>query len=138
MSSTARNTQVQATTMFSLLLKIVVSAQIHSAEISSHGLKNEVVELGSLFQRESNQQQQPSPTHHNLQYDTTHTYIRANTHSCNANFTTNAGSASCLTAGEQNQWLQSTTQPNSACTYTHMQKCSRYSSKDPSELFGHD
>lgn len=45
--------------MFSLVQEIIVPAQIHSVEISSQGLKNKVVELGSLFKREKSQQQQP-------------------------------------------------------------------------------
>lgn len=72
--------------MFSLAQETAVSAQIHSVEISSQGLKNKVVELDYLFERKKSNNY---PTHHNLQLHT-HTH----THSCNANFIANASSAS--------------------------------------------
>lgn len=79
MSSRARNTQVQAITNFALVQEIVVSTPIHAAEISSQGLKNKVVELGSLFKREKSQPQQQNPPHHNLQHGTVHTHVQTHT-----------------------------------------------------------
>lgn len=85
LSSRARNTQVWAITMFSLVQEIAVSAPIRSVEISSQGLKTKVVELNYL--------REPTITPHTITSSMalhTHTY----TYFCNAYFIASSSSAS--------------------------------------------
>lgn len=121
MSSRARSTRVQESTVLPLVCEIIVSAQIHSAEVSRNISKIKFYNQVLCLREKKIKIKKSACTHQNLQHGTTQKHT--DLHSCHSDFIASASSASA-------SWLEGRASGSKAHPHQilHTEKCQRHSS----------